>query len=190
MEETSMNRFILLFIVLLTMSVGCAHYKTTDNINKPACQPRLVKGSLPEVKSVVTDAAQMAFPDETKNIGVDEKGNTTILREWFWRGDTLITVFMENKGDDEFIINVESKASWHRLNPSGFDVSEQEVADFYEALDRVYESYLLTKNNDKQISTNQKSLDSKLIELKKAFEDGFITETEYKDKRKAIIEDF
>ena len=185
-----MNRFNFIFAVLLTILVGCAHYKTDENINKPALQPRLLNGSLSELKSVVIDAAQMAFPDETNSISVDENGNTTILREWFWRGDTLITVFIENKGDDEFIINVESKASWHRLNPSGLDVSEQEVVDFYDALDKVYESYLATKNNDTQGPTNKRSLDSKLKELKIAFDDGLITETEYKEKRKAIIDDF
>lgn len=79
----------------------------------------MLNGSLPELKSVVIDAAQMAFPDETQNISIDENGNTTILREWFWRGDTLITVFIENRDNDEYIINVESEASWHRLNPSG-----------------------------------------------------------------------
>ena len=185
-----MNIHKSVIIAVLIILSSCTHYQTTNNSLEPSLQPRILKGPINEIQSIAYEAAKKAFPDETGNISIDDNRKISILREWFWRGDTLITVSIEEKQTDEFIINAESKASWHRLNPSALSVSKGEIADYFNALDQVYESYLKNKKQSQTDKVESETLAGRLKELKKAFDNGLINETEYEEKRKKIISDF
>jgi hypothetical protein len=184
----SKHRIVILAVVIFLS--GCTHYQTTQDSPEPSLQPRILKGSETEIQSIAYEAAKRAFPDEIGNISVDGSKKISIMREWFWRGDTLITVSIEKKQTDEFIINAESKASWHRMNPSALSVARGEIADYFKSLDQEYASYLKTKNKDRSEKGESKPLADRLKELKKAFDNGLISETEYEEKRKKMISDF
>ena len=141
-----MSKHKSVIIAGLIFLSSCTHYQTNNNSPQPSLQPRILRGPINEIQSIAYEAARKAFPGETENISIDDNGQISILREWFWRGDTLITIFIEEKKTDEFIVNAESKASWHRLNPSPYSVSKGEIANYFNALDQVYESYLKNKS--------------------------------------------
>lgn len=180
-----MSKYRSVIIVVLIFFSGCAHYQTVPNSPEPSLQPRILKGPINEIQSIAYEAAKKAFPDEIGKISIDDNGKISILREWFWRGDTLITVSIEEKQTDEFIINAESKPSWHRANPTLLSVSKDEIAHYFNLLDQEYASYLKDKNK-----VESKTLADRLKELKKAFDNGLISETEYEERRKTIISNF
>lgn len=182
-----MNCFKYLFIFVLVFFSGCAHYQT--NIDSPdfSLRPRVLKGPINEIQSVAHEAAKKAFPNETGNIKIEGNNKIVILREWFWRGDTVITVSIEEPQPNECIINAESKASHRRLNATlSFDAARRELAHYLSILDEEYKLYL--KNKNAVINSRSKTLEDKLMELKQTFEKGLITESEYNAKRKEIID--
>ncbi len=128
------------------------------------------------------------FPLE--NIKIENNNKVIILREWLWRGDTLITVLIEQGQTDDCIINAESKVSWHRLNPSGLDVSKGEIAHYFNFLDQEHKLYLNNKKHNTSSTPDEIKLDDRLIGLKQAFDKGLINKTEYETKRKEIIEKY
>ena len=185
-----MNYFKTVLIIISIILSSCSHYNTTVDSPVPSLRPRILKGPIAEVHSVVYKAAKRAFPDETENIKIEDNWKISILREWFWRGDTLITVKIEKKQTDEYLVNAESKASWHRLNAAGFGVSKGEIADYFNALDQEYKLYLKVGNRSKLNTSDERTLTNKLREIKRAFEAGLINETEYETKRKEIINQY
>lgn len=185
-----MNYFRVMLVFVLMFLVGCAHYRASLDTSEPALKPRILKGPVNEIQVVVYEAAKRAFPDEVSNIKVDDNKNISILREWFWRGDTLIKVEIEKRNVDEYIINAESNSSWHRLNGTALDVSKTEIADYFNALDQEYRLYLKNKHSDIVISSQEKTLANRLKELKQAFDSGLINENEYRTKRKEIIDEY
>jgi hypothetical protein len=184
-EKNAMGKNLSVIVAVLIFLSACTHYKTGLNSSEPSLQPRILKGPTNEIQSIVYEAARKAFPDEINNISIGDNGKISILREWFWRGDTLITVFIEEKQTNEFIINAESKASWHRGNATLLDLSKDEIAYYFKVLDQEYASYLKDKNR-----VESKTLADRLKELKKAFDNGLISETEYEENRKTIISNF
>lgn len=182
-----MNYCKYLFIFVFVFFSGCAHYQTNIDSSDFSLRPRVLKGPINEIQSVAYEAAKKAFPDETGNIKIDSNNKIVILREWFWRGDTIITISIEEPQTNECVINAESKASHHRLNATlSFDVARKEMVYYLSVLDEEYKLYL--KNKNTVINSNTKTLEDKLTEIKEAFEKGLITESEYKAKRKEIID--
>ncbi len=142
-----MSKYRFVIIAILIFLSGCTHSQTALNSSEPSLQPRILKGSKNEIQSIAYEAAKKAFPDEIGKISIDDSGKIKILREWVWRGDTLITVSIEEKQTDEFIVNAESKASWRRVNPTMLDVSKDEIAYYLNVLDQEYASYLNVKGH-------------------------------------------
>jgi hypothetical protein len=185
-----MNYCKYVLILALAFFSGCAHYQTINDSPESNLRPRLLKGPINEIQLVAYEAAKKAFPDETENIKIEDNNKVVILRKWFWRGDTLITVLIEKGQMDECIINAESKASWHRLNPSGLDISKSEIAHYFNVLDQEHKLYLRNKKHNTTSTSDAKTLDNRLIGLKQAFDRGLISKTEYETKRKEIIEEY
>ena len=135
-----MVQFQAILLTLVLLLGGCTHYKTSADSTDPGLKPRLLSTPLTEAKAIAFEVAKQAFPDEVAKISAED--NTVVIaREWFWRGDTKITVTIEPKTNDQVEINAESKASWHRGNPATFDVSQDEITHYFKTLDTVYADY-------------------------------------------------
>lgn len=185
-----MNICKYVLVLALVIFSGCVHYQTINDSTNINLRPRVLKGPLNEIQQVAYEAAKKAFPDETENIKVEDNNKVIILREWFWRGDTIIKILIDKSLNNEFILNVESMSSSHRLNPSmGIgSVAKKEIQHYLNYLDEEYKLYLTNKNSVS--AAPAKPLEEKLVELKQAFEKGLITESEYKTKRKEIIDKY
>lgn len=149
-----MNFRKCVLILALVFFSGCAHYQTANDSTDANLRPRILKGPLHEIQLVAYEAAKKAFPDETKNISIKGTNQVIILREWFWRGDTMISISIEKSKEDNCIINAESKASHHRLNAAliSSDAAKNEIAHYFIYLDQEYELYF---DNKKAVSTSQ-----------------------------------
>jgi hypothetical protein len=132
-------------IIVLLFAFGCSQYQSTANAPEPSLRSRELRGPFVEISKLVYEATKKAYPDEIQNIKIEGKRKVILLREWFWRGDTVITITIGNGPDASYIISAESKPSWHRLNPTELNVSKKEVADYFTALDELYEIHLKNK---------------------------------------------
>lgn len=184
-----MNYCKYVLILALIFFGGCAHYQTMNDSPDANLRPRILKGPLHEIQLVAYEAAKKAFPDETANIKIEDNNKVIILREWFWRGDTIVTVLIETSQKDKCIVNVESRASNHRLNATLLDDEpKREIAHYLNVFDQEHNLYL--KNKNTVSASHTKLLEDKLIALKQAFEKGLITESEYQAKRKEIVDKY
>lgn len=141
------NLMALVFLLL----IGCTHASTSTRADDPHLQPQLLIGPLVEIYEVAFKAAERAFPDAT-NIRKAEGRKVIIERDWFWRGDTIITVSVNEIEKYECMVTVESKVNWHRLNPCPFDVAMDELKYYGKALEEEYAEYRSPKPVKKRLS--------------------------------------
>jgi hypothetical protein len=81
------NLLALVFLLL----IGCTNASTSTRAADPHHRPKLLIGPIEKIYEIAFKAAKRAFPDAT-NIGRAEGWKVLIERDWFWRGDTIITV--------------------------------------------------------------------------------------------------
>jgi hypothetical protein len=209
-ELISMKNLMALVLLLL---IGCTHASTSTRADDPYLKPKLLIGPIEKIYEVAFKAGKRAFPDAT-NIRKAEGWKVIIERDWFWRGDTIITVSVNEVEKYECIVTAKSKVNWHRLNPSPFDVARDELKYYGEALEKEYAKYRSPKPDKievKSLSKSQgkspskplskpsgkslgkplgKSLADRLAEIKEALDRGLITQSEYEAKRGEILEEY
>ena len=206
-----------LLALAFLLFVGCTHASTTTRANDPHLKPQLLIGPVEEIYEVAFKAAERAFPDAT-NIRKAGNWNVIIERDWFWRGDTIITVSVNEVEKYECIVTVESKVNWHRLNPCPFDVAIGELKYYGKALEEEYAEYRSPKSVKKEampsakppvkstdrplvklpanlpvkssVKPPDKSLADRLTEIKEALDRRLLTQSEYEAKRAEILKEY
>jgi hypothetical protein len=173
---------LLLFLMALLVFMGCTHGTTLTQATDPDLQPQTLQGPLEELYEVAFAAAKKAFPDEIY-IRSDDVPKIVIQRDWFWRGDTKVEVLLQPISDNEYFVTVKSWASWHRLNATMLDVSEDEVRHYIRTLKEEYAEY-------KSPKINEKTLSGRLSELQQAYDGGLLTQEEYDSKRSEILKQY
>jgi hypothetical protein len=153
-ELVSMKNLIALVLLLF---IGCTHASTSTRAKDPHLKPQLLIGPIEEIYEVAFNAAKKAFPDATK-IRRAEGRKVIIERDWFWRGDTIITVSVNEVEKYECMVTVESKVNWHRLNPCPFDVAMDELRYYGKALEKEYAEYTSPKTVKKEAKSLSKPL--------------------------------
>lgn len=182
-----MNYLKVAAVIILLFLGGCSYYHSNMSPDDPRLNPRVLKGSFSEVQSVAYKAAQRAFPYELEKIKIEAVNKICVYREWVWRGDTLVTIIIEEQDKNEYIINVESKSSWHKGNATSLNLCEEEVAEYFSALDQEYELFQRNGKSPGSKHPEGKSMKNKLKELKEALDSGLISEKEFHAKRKEMI---
>jgi hypothetical protein len=202
-----------LMALVFLLFIGCTHASTSTKANDPYLKPQLLIGPVEKIYEIAFRAAKKAFPAAT-NIRKAEGWKVIIERDWFWRGDTIITVTVNEVEKYECIVTVESKVNWHRLNPSPFDVAMDELKYFGKALEEEYAHYRSPKPDKKEIAYPVKppvkslvkppvkspvkpqakppikSLADRLTEIKEALDRGLLTQSEYEAKRAEILNEY
>ena len=175
-----------LCVLLLCFTVGRSAARTSVDSDYGVLEPPKYKGALEDIHEVAYMAAKRAFPEEDS---IFKKGNNKVIieRDWFWRGDTIIEVWVRQVNENECIIEAESRGNWHRLNAALFNVSEGELKHYLSTLDLEYKDF---KDKQGHYKATQAPLMKKLEQIKRAYEEGLITEEEYVDKKKVILEKF
>jgi hypothetical protein len=174
-----MKKLMAFVFVLL---IGCTHAVTSTKSEAPYLQPQTLKGPIEDIYEVAFRAAKRAFPEE-EDIRKGDDWKVIIERDWFWRGDTVITVTVNKVSEEECIISVESKASWHRMNPCIAGVAQDELEYYGKALEEEYAEF----KSPKQI---ENSLTAKLDEIKQVYEKGLINKDEYESKKAEILKGY
>ena len=170
----------IVYLALICLLAGCAHAKSALEAEDPTMKTRILAGTQKEIFDIAYRAAVKAFPEAEIS---KSEGKIFILREWFWRGDTIISVSIIEHGDNQYLVDVESKGSMKRGNPTLLIEADREVRLYNEALDAEYEiNKFGSKDKDDQ------TLSERLIELENARRKGLITKDEYNRKRKEILE--
>ena len=179
-----------LSIMILCLFIGCSTASTSVNPHNVELKSPTYEGSIEEIHGIAYAAAKRAFPEED-DIFKNENGNVTIERDWFWRGDTIIEIWVKQISENLCIVEADSKPNWHRGNGTLLNVSSDELVNYLTALDLEYEDYINKQGayNIPVPTAASKSTVSRLHTLKSAFEDGLISEDEYNEKRKQILDD-
>lgn len=132
-------KFLCAFLLFVTI-VGCGAARTSVNSELEQFKPPVYEGTLSEIHELAYEAAKKAFPEEI-DIFKKSNGKVIIERDWFWRGDTIIEVDVKPLNQNECIIEAESRPNWHRVNPSIFNVSKDELSHYLKTLKLVYDNY-------------------------------------------------
>jgi len=173
-----------LCVLLLCLTIGCSAAKTSIDSGRAVLKPPTYEGSLQDIHQIAYKAALRAFPEED-DIYREDNGKVVIERDWFWRGDTIIEVWVKKVNETECVIEAESKGNWHRGNAALFNVSEGELKHYMSAIQLEYEDFK-TGQGAYEISNPTMK---KLQQLKEAFDSGLITEEEYAEKRKKVLDE-
>ena len=130
-----------LSILILCFLIGCSTASTSMNSKKEALKPHTYAGTVDEIQNIAFAAAKRAFPEEDA-IYKNEDGKITIERDWFWRGDTIIEIWVKKADDQQCVIEAESKGNWHRGNAALVNVSEGELVHYMSTLELEYEDFI------------------------------------------------
>ena len=175
-------RFLYLILVLLLSS--CSSAKTSI-APESKIKPVLLKGTQSQIMDIVYSTAKRVFPGEPCERN-DEKRVVKIHRNWFWRGDTLLTVSLTSDESNNWLVHVTSEGVGFN-QPIG-DMSTSEVIQYLDELITEYNQFI--KNQKEKEITIPKSLSQKLHDLQSAFDNGLISQEEYQRKRQELLEKF
>jgi len=171
-------------ILMLCILIGCSTASTSVDSKKEALKSHTYDGSMDEIHEIAYAAAKKAFPEED-DIFKNENGKVTIERDWFWRGDTIIEVWVKPINEKQCAIEAKSRGNWHRGNGALINVSEGELVHYMSTLEAEYEDYI---HKQRAYAVSTPGLD-RLQQLKNAYEKGLISQDEYAEKRKQIIDE-
>ena len=172
----------LLSILMLCFLFGCSTASTSLNSHNETLKTPTYLGTVNEVQEIAFAAAKRAFPEED-TIYKGDNGKVTIERDWFWRGDTIIEVWVKKLDKKVCIVEAESRPNWHRGNGTLINVSTGELEHYMSTLDLEYKDYCIKQGNYKSTPSSVE----RLQQLQNAYRDGLITEDEYNYKKKQIM---
>jgi hypothetical protein len=135
-----MKKLIVIAWVLILTGCGARYIRTDLAYDDPDMQPQVLKGSYREVFDIACAAGKRVFPDTDDITCGEEPPNVVIVRNWFFRGDTIVSVWITKTDEGGYLVEAESRKSWHRINPSPYRVCEDEVKWYIEALKTEYAS--------------------------------------------------
>jgi len=158
---------ILCYVLVLMVSIGCTHVKTSDASEK--YQPCYYKLSVEKTFKYAKQACKDYFHRDAEVLEHNKK--LYVNNNNFWAGDTDVYISLSRSGKQT---KVDFESVWSIWNPPLINRSHKDYEGFYSALNNLTYRADADRINELQV-------------LKEKYKEKIITKEEYIKEKKRIL---